>query len=227
MSLSYLVLIPAYKAVRHLETTLPAVIASVGVDNVLVVDDGSRDGTAEYCAGIEGLRCISFAANAGKGSALSAGIKKALELDRDWCLTMDADGQHSVEDIPAFLSAAEKASPKIGILAGARRFSFSTMPWLRVLSNAISTWMVSKVAGAPVFDAQCGYRMYRVAMQEKGVFPSAGRFEWEPSVLLSAVRAGYQVAKVEVRTLYPEGVGSHISHFRDIGRFLRMLARIA
>jgi len=226
VSVSYLVLIPSYKALEHMRQTLPAVIRAVGVDNVLVVDDGSCDGTAEYCAGIDQLRCIVFAKNAGKGSALHAGIVKARELGRTWCLSMDADGQHSVEDVAAFLLAAEQAPETVGILAGARNFTLGVMPFARILSNAISTWMVSWVAGATVYDAQCGYRMYRSAMLDQGVFPSMGRFEWEPAVLVNAVRSGFTVAKVPVRTLYPEGVGSHISHFRDIGRFLRMLWRL-
>jgi glycosyltransferase involved in cell wall biosynthesis len=221
-----MVLVPSYKAAEHLRTTLPAIIQAVGVDNVLVVDDGSGDATPAVCAEYPGLHFIGFPENRGKGSALTAGIAYAHEHGRDWCLSMDADGQHSVDDIPAFLFAVAEAKADCGILAGARNFTLGVMPFARILSNVISTWMVSWVAGAPVFDAQCGYRMYRTSMGGQGIFPAAGRFEWEPAVLVNAVRQGFGVARVPVRTLYPEGVGSHISHFRDIMRFLRMLWKL-
>ncbi len=226
MSVSFLVLVPSYKAVRHLRETLPPLVSAVGAEQVLVVDDGSADGTAEFVATLPGVRCISFSENRGKGTALAAGIALARQDGREWCLSMDADGQHSMDDIPAFLDTAAAVPAEVGILAGARNFSLGIMPWPRILSNALSTWMVSWVAGAKVFDAQCGYRMYRCNMETVGVFPTQGRFEWEPAVLVNAVRKGFAVARVPVQTLYPEGVGSHISHLRDIARFLRMLWKL-
>lgn len=223
---SYLVVVPSYKAAVHLKEHLPHLVAAIGAQNVLVIDDGSGDETPVIAQAIDGLHFIGFAQNQGKGTALAAGIEYAQQMGREWCLSLDADGQHSVDDIPTFLEQAQKAPERCAILAGAREFHVKIMPWARVLSNRLSTWMVSQVAGAPVFDAQCGFRMYNTALWSQGIYPKSGRFEWEPAVLVNAVRAGYTVQRVPVKTLYPEGVGSHISHFRDIFRFLRMLWRL-
>src|SRR4030095_2689549 len=95
--------------------------------SVIVVDDGSTDGTAQraIAAGAEALR---HSANQGKGSALRTGWQRARDRGFAWALTMDGDGQHAPEDISAFLACAETTGAALVI--GNRMNSASAMPWL-------------------------------------------------------------------------------------------------
>ncbi len=98
------------------------------------------------------------------------------------------------------------------------------MPWHRRFSNAVSTWIVERLAGGPVFDAQCGFRAYRLDRVDQ--YPREGRFEWESQALILCRRLGLDVESVPIRTVY-SGQGSHMRIGRDTLRFLRMAGRLA
>ncbi len=144
------------------------------------------------------------------------------DLGWEWAIPLDADGQHDPADLEAFLSA--RPGPSTGILAGARSRSGSNMPWHRRFSNASTTWLVSRLAGRPVHDAQCGYRAYRLELG--GILPREGRFDWEPQALILASRAGWGIDRIPVRTVYA-GERSHMNLVSDTMRFLRMAWRLA
>jgi hypothetical protein len=110
-----------------------------------------------------------------------------------------------------------------GFLVG-RRARSGSLPLHRRFSNAFTTWMVSRLAGRPVFDAQSGFRAYRAELAD--CLPREGRFEWESQALVICSRRGYGVEAVPVRTLY-RGAGSHMRLGRDTWRFLRMVGRLA
>jgi glycosyltransferase involved in cell wall biosynthesis len=216
------VLIPAYNAAASLPRVLDGLAAHVPMEDVLVVDDGSRDGTVE-CARARGARLVQHPENRGKGAALATGLLHARDLlGWEWAVTLDADGQHSPEDLDGFLDA--RPGPATGILAGARERRDTAMPWHRRFSNASTTRLVSRLAGAAVFDAQCGFRAYRLELA--GILPRSGRFEWESRALILAARAGWGIERVPVRTIYA-GEGSHMRLVTDTLRFLGMAGRLA
>jgi glycosyltransferase involved in cell wall biosynthesis len=209
--------IPAYNAGRSLGSVLEALQVAAPNLPILAVDDGSSDDTAA-CASARGALVVRHAVNCGKGAALMTGLTHARDaLGWEWAITLDADGQHDAADLEGFFSATPAA--RTGILAGVRRRRGTAMPWHRRFSNASTTWLVSRLAGAPVFDAQCGYRAYRLDLVSG--LPDAGRFEWEAAALILAARGGWGIEPVPVRTLYGE-YGSHMDLFRDTLRFLRM-----
>ncbi len=218
------IIIPAYRAKDSLQKFLPELLRKVSGIPVLVVDDGSADGTAALCESF-GIECISFPENRGKGSALYEGIRAGFAKGWEWALSMDADGQHAAEDVSGFLNAAAHSENRVGILAGKREFRLGIMPFARILSNRISTGMVSFLLKTGVYDAQCGFRAYRTAMLEKNIFPESGRFEWESAVLMNAVSEGFLLKPVPVQTIYFEDGGTHISPVKDTIRFLRLLFR--
>ena len=76
--------------------------------DVIVVADGPTDNTLDILQGIDGITIVSYAKNAGKGTALKRGFRKALEMGFAYAITMDADGQHFPEDIPVMLQANQK-----------------------------------------------------------------------------------------------------------------------
>jgi glycosyltransferase involved in cell wall biosynthesis len=211
------VIIPAYQAAGPLAGVLRGLDPHFAREEILVVDDGSTDGTAS-AAESAGVRLLRHPENRGKGAALVTGLRHARDvLGWEWAITLDADGQHAPEDLEGFRGA--RPGPEVGILNGCRARRGSRMPWHRRFSNASTTALVSRLAGRPVFDAQCGYRAYRLALVD--ALPEGGRFEWEAQALILAARAGWEIGKVPVRTVYA-GEGSHMRLAADTLRFVRM-----
>lgn len=221
-SYSHGAIVPAYQAAASLPAVLQGLRNRLGEGRVLVVDDGSTDGTAA-AAERAGVPCVRHPANRGKGAALMTGLLHARDvLGWEWALTLDADGQHDPKDLEGFL--AYRPTSGTGVLAGARARAGTAMPWHRRFSNASTTWLVSRLAGTPVHDAQCGYRAYRLDLAR--LLERDGRFEWESQALIRAARAGYAIEKVSVRTVYGDQ-GSHMDLWRDSVRFLRMALRLS
>lgn len=217
------VLIPAYNAEPFIASTLEPLLARLPADRIGVIDDGSSDATAAKVEAL-GIACLRHAGNRGKGTALMTGLRWARERGWTWAVTLDADGQHSPGDLDAFLGAP--VAPDTAIVVGRRAIAGTTMPPHRRLSNWLTTRMVSALAGKPVYDAQCGYRMYRIDAVFSAGLPAAGRFEWEAQALALCCRRGWSVLPVDIATLYTDN-GSHMRLVMDTLRFLRMYWRMA
>ena len=128
------------------------------------MNDGSTDATAAE-AKAAGAEVITLAKSAGKGMSLSVGWQHAFELGFSWVLNMDGDGQHSPGDIPAFLEKADHLKP--ALIVGNRMRNPYQMPWLR---RAVNRWMsarLSKTAGFPLPDSQCGFRLMHLDSWKK------------------------------------------------------------
>jgi glycosyltransferase involved in cell wall biosynthesis len=210
------IVIPAYQAA----TTIGAVLASIALPDarVIVVDDGSTDGTADVAAG-KGVVVMTQARNRGKGVALRSGIARACDDEADVIVTLDADGQHPAAEIPRLLQPIREGTADL--VLGARPRS-GTMPVSRRFSNWISANLATRIAGRPVQDAQTGFRAFTKALADR-VRPAGDRYEFEANFLLDALRAGYRVASVEVPTIY--GAPSHFRAFGDTWRMARAFAR--
>ena len=215
------VVIPAYEASASLPALLDGLLNRLSYQQILVVDDGSSDGTSTLTAS-KGVLYLRHEINRGNGAALMTGLLHARHLGWEWAVTLDADGQHTVEDLEKFLVA--QPGPNTGILVGARQRSGTPMPLHRRFSNAFSTWLVERLAGGPVFDAQCGFRAYRLDLVKN--YPLEGRFEWESQALILCRRLGFDVEAIPIRTVYSE-YGSHMRIGRDTWRFLRMYGKLA
>ncbi len=212
------VIVPAYNAEAFLGATLEGILRHVDAARVAVVDDGSGDGTGER-ARQAGVTCLRHEANQGKGSALMTGLLWAKERGWQWAVTMDADGQHAPADLETFWRAA--VAEETAVLVGRRGIRGTPMPWHRRFSNLLTTRMISGLAGKPVFDAQCGFRMYRLDLLAQAGFPRQGRFEWESQALVLACRKGFSVQPVDIATVYTDN-GSHMRLLIDSFRFLKM-----
>jgi len=211
------VLIPAYQAAAHLGEVLLRLEAQTERHDVLVVDDGSRDATAEVARQFR-ARVLSFAGNRGKGHALLAGFQALAEYDA--VVTMDADGQHPPECLASFLRAAETGAD---LVLGRRAFS-ADMPSFRRFANGFSSGWASALAGQRISDSQCGYRLYgRNVLANTPITP--GRYEVESEVVVRAARLGFRIAEVEIPTVYGEET-SQIRAFRDVPRIVGVLARL-
>jgi glycosyltransferase involved in cell wall biosynthesis len=210
-------LIPAFQAAPHLGAVLARLQALRPAPEVLVVDDGSTDDTAAV-ARAAGVSVISLPENRGKGYALLAGFAALKEFDG--VVSLDADGQHPPECLPAFVRAAEQGAD---LVLGVRERSHD-MPPMRRVANKVSSRWASWLAGQPVYDSQCGYRLYgRRVLDRTPITP--GRYEVESEVIVRAARLGFRLAAVAIPTVYGTEE-SQIDTLRDVPRIVGVFARL-
>ena len=215
------VILPAYNAARFLEQVIADIRGEVPGIRVLVVDDGSADGTAET-ARRAGAEVIVHEVNRGKGGALATGNGWALREDLDWVYTMDADGQHLPREMPQFMAEAERGG--WDAVVGNRMDATRDMPWLRKRTNEFTSWVVSRLAGTRIPDSQNGYRLYRVACLQ-GLELRTTRYDTESEILVRLARRGYRIGSVPVSTIYGDEKSS-INPLVDTGRFFRLVTTL-
>ena len=191
-------LIPAFNEARHIAAVVEA--AKRYVERVVVIDDGSRDGTAEIAA-VAGAACLQLPSNRGKGSALQIGITFAHSQGFTHVVTLDGDGQHLPEDIPAMIRVAEETGAEL--IIGTRTFDSAQMPRARFYSNTIGSRVASLLVGREIRDSQCGFRLMRLdrlcALKLR-----SRRYEFEMEVLIKMARSGCTIAHAPVRMVYDQ-----------------------
>jgi glycosyltransferase involved in cell wall biosynthesis len=212
------VVIPAYQAATTIRDAVAHTRAAVPDASVIVVDDGSSDGTGEQGRGT-GAVVVTHPRNRGKGVALRSGIARACEAGADVIVTLDADGQHPPGLIPRLLQPISDA--QADLVLGARARS-GAMPLGRRFTNWISAALASRIGGQDVRDAQTGFRAFTRAVAER-LKPAGDRYEYEANFLLDALRAGFRVTSVEVPTVY--GARSHFRSWSDTWRMASAFAR--
>jgi len=207
--------IPAYQAGGRIGRVLDGIAAFIPAQATVVVDDGSRDGTAEE-ARAKGVRVLSHARNLGKGAAHQTGFREALTLGCEAVLTLDADGQHDPREIPRFLEAWSRREGDI--LVGSRWGTLSAMPPLRRAVNRITSVVVSIVSGRKVEDSQSGYRLIS-AEAVRRIPLRTRRYQAESEFLIKAGRTGFAIGAVPIQARYA-GEVSYIRPLRDTLRFV-------
>ncbi len=205
------------------EIAIRAVVESVLAlcPNLILIDDGSTDATLERIADLP-MTLVRHPAPRGKGEALRAGFRKALELGHDAVITMDGDGQHDAADIPRLLAAARQFPDHLVI--GARLINRDRQPCLRRLANDFADWGIGWACGQRLTDTQSGQRYYPRAALELADIASEG-FVFESEILIEASRRrGLRVVAVPIESRYHGSFRA--SHFRALPDFLRITARV-
>ena len=200
------------------QKTIKALVTAVRrqVASVIVVDDGSSDATGAR-AEKAGAQVLRHESSRGKGASLQTGWQHARERGFLWSLTLDGDGQHSPEDIPAFFRCAEQTSATLVI--GNRMAQADQIPWLRRLVNRWMSYQLSKLTGRQLPDSQCGFRL--INLDVWSVVPtSTSHFEIESEVLLAFILAGKTVEFVPIQVIY-KTEQSKIHPLRDTIRWFR------
>ena len=208
------VAIPAYQAVHSVGLVVNHALPII--PDVLVIDDGSDDGTA-HAAAAAGAEVHSFPHNRGKGAALNAAFGILFSRGFTCVVTVDADGQHLPEEIPRLLEI------DADLVLGTRDHLFAEMGTIRRISNRLSSSAISWAAGQPFSDVQTGFRLYTRTLIEQIGFPESG-FEAESAVVVRAARRGLRVASTPVRLGKADGRGT--SHYRPIPDSLRIAAGV-
>jgi glycosyltransferase involved in cell wall biosynthesis len=214
------VVIPAYNADASLERLIARIGAFIPPGNVLVVDDGSQDRTAEV-AEDAGAKLLKRIQNGGKGRALRDGFGQLAGSDADWVLCIDADGQHDPEVIPAFQQAAETGH--YDLIIGNRLQDLTGMPLTRRFSNRFSSLLVSLRTGEKLPDVQCGYRAIKADLLERLNLQSEA-YDIEVEMILKAWRLGGRIGWVRVPTIY-RGERSFLKKFPETIRFIKAFVK--
>jgi glycosyltransferase involved in cell wall biosynthesis len=188
--------------------------------DVLVVDDGSSDGTAQAARGA-GAEVLTHTENRGKGAALVTAFGTLFGRGFDDVVTLDADGQHLPEEIPVLLKAAASGAD---LVLGTREHLFAEMVPARRVANRLSSWAISWAAGQPLADVQTGFRLYTRRLLEHTGFPEP-RFDAESAVVVRAARGGFTIVTVPVRLGFADGRTT--SHFRPLVDSVRIARSVA
>jgi uncharacterized protein (DUF2062 family) len=199
------VVIPCF---NHAGTVTAVACAALAHCPVVIVDDGSTVPLAE----LSGCTVIRLERNSGKGAALCAGFKSAMELGFSHAITMDADGQHFADDLPRFLAAVE-AQPGV-LVVGVRDFYAAGCPVHRRRSNAVSTFWFRIETGVRLNDSQCGFRCYPLTLTQR-LKTRSGRFAFELEFMVRTSWVGTAIVAVPVKCSYePDQLRQ--SHFRPV-----------
>ncbi|MDR6937869.1 MULTISPECIES: glycosyltransferase family 2 protein [unclassified Luteibacter] len=210
----YCILIPCLNEERAIGRVVGEAVA-LGLP-VIVVDDGSDDGTPAIVRSLP-VTLLRHDTRRGKGEALRTGFREVIRQGYDGVVTMDGDGQHLASDIPAILAAAERHPGSIVI--GARLLEREQQPNGRRRANAVADWGISWACGRPVADTQSGQRFYPRAVLDLVDVP-AEHFVFEAAVLITACRErGIGVVSVPIASRYQGDFRmSHFKPVRDVSR---------
>lgn len=213
------VIIPAFEAAPAVARTVAGVRVALPAARVIVVDDGSSDGTAQSAA-MAGADVLRHATNRGKGAALQTGLVAAVADGAGLLATLDADGQHDPVALPRLLEPLATGQADLTLGARART---GGMPPQRRLSNWLSSRLASRVGREPIPDAQTGFRAFTRAVAA-AVRPVETRYDYELAFLLGAMAAGYRIRSIPVPTIY-QGAASHFRSVVDTWRVARVFLR--
>ncbi|MBR5771034.1 MAG: DUF2062 domain-containing protein [Alistipes sp.] len=210
------VIIPTYNNVG----TIATVIADVKkyASDIIVVNDGCTDNTAEVLASIEGIKVIDYGKNKGKGYALKLALKRAYEWGYEYAITIDADGQHYADDIPVFIDRIEEEPNSL--LVGARNLAADNMPSKNTFANKFSNFWYRVETGKRLTDTQSGYRLYPLKPLHN-IRLITRRYEFEVEIIVRAAWRGINVENVPIKVYYPP-VEERVSHFRPFKDFTRI-----
>ena len=215
MASRYCVIIPTYNNSGTLADVVERALKVC--PNVVVVNDGSTDNIEAELCGINVI-VISHERNLGKGKALKTGLRYAGMNGYTHAVTIDADGQHFPEDIPALIEVS--AEHPESIIVGCRNLTSENMPRQNTFANRFSNFWFRLQTAQKLDDTQSGFRIYPLESLY-GMRLVTSRYEAELELLVFAAWHGVSVKGVPVRVWYaPEG--ERVSHFRPFWDFFRI-----
>ena len=214
--------IPAYNEAQTIRSLAEASLSLC--PRVIVVDDGSTDGTYSQLDGLA-ITLLRHETNEGKASSIRTAFRHALASNARCVITLDGDGQHDPLDAPSLLDAWHGHNDRIVI--GSRLHDRTHFPPARYRANRFACFWISWASGHPIADSQSGFRIYpqevmRIALNRV----RSSRFTFESEVLIDAASKGFRTLAVAIPGHYPDN--ARTSHFRpvvDITKIVLMVAR--
>jgi dolichyl-phosphate beta-glucosyltransferase len=225
----YSIVIPAYNEAARIPATLEAVTACVRSRGwsaeVIVVDDGSRDATAEvvraFAARAPEVRLLQNSGNRGKGFSVRNGLLRALG---EVVMFTDADLSAPIEEAEGLFAAiARGADIAIGSRWLERSRQTIRQPLYRRLFGRCFNGVTRAIMGLPFADTQCGFKAFtRAAAQTVSQLQTIDRWGFDPEILFIALKRGYRIEEVPVSWAHDER--TRISYLKDGMRMLQDIA---
>ncbi|MCL1827652.1 MAG: glycosyltransferase family 2 protein [Candidatus Cloacimonetes bacterium] len=215
-----LILIPVYNSYQHLIKLHQRIFRASPKCNLFCVNDGSTDLSLEMIKILQ-INYISFEENRGKGHALKTGFTYAKENNYQFVITLDSDLQHSPAYLRNFFIVQNKE--KADMVIGFRSFNIHNMPLTRVMSNYLTSTILSHKTGKLILDSQSGFRMYNLQYFDADKLQT-NRYQTETELLLSYISQNAKIAHTEIPVIYGNEI-SHISYLRDIQNFCKLMIK--
>ena len=215
------IIIPVYREAENIADIVlrtRKVIDALGCSyEIIVVDDGSDDGTGEKAAGA-GARVISHPYNIGNGAAVKTGIRNARG---EVLVILDGDGQHAPEDIPQLLEKLGTYDMVVGARTRGSETSFH-----RNIVNKIYNWFATYMCKRRIEDLTSGFRAIKADVARRFVYLLPNTFSYPTTITMAVVRSGFSLAYFPIKTSRRKGK-SKISLFNDGARFFLIIIKIA
>ncbi len=210
------VIIPTYNNATTLEDVINGVLKYT--QNIIIVNDGSTDNTAEILNKFGYIDVISYKQNIGKGWAIRKGFEKALSKGFDYAITIDSDGQHYPNDLPKFITELEK-NPS-SLIIGSRNIQADGMPVKNTFANKFSNFWFWAETNIKLPDTQSGFRLYPIKYYRHTRFYTR-KFEFEIEALVRSAWSNIKIVPIPINVYYaPEG--ERVTHFRPLPDFTRI-----
>ena len=219
------ILIPAFNEGKYIKNVLSECL--LYKLDLIIIDDGSTDNTIEiiekFPKPVEPkIILIRHQLNKGKGEALKTGFNFAAKNNYSGVITLDGDGQHKVSEIEDFIRMAENENPDV--IVGSRFKNTKGMPFIRLATNFVTSWLISAIAGKKIDDVQSGFR-YVSLRALKNINLETKNFDTEPEMLLKASWLNYIIKNIPISTVYHKDFVSHVSPIKDTIKFFKLVFR--
>lgn len=212
--MTFCAVIPTYNNARTVADIVERTLAVCPL--VIVVNDGSTDDTLAVLEPLkENIQLITYPRNRGKGHALRLGLEAARKAGYDYAVTLDSDGQHRPEDIPALVAAAVDDDT---LVVGSRNIQADGMPAGNTFANRFSNFWFRLQTGIRLPDTQTGFRLYPLNLLPCLALLTA-RYESELELLVFSAWRGVRLVPVSVSVSYP---ADRVTHFRPFWDFFRI-----
>ncbi len=192
------IVIPVYNEAPVLKETV-AEIRRAGYKNIIIVDDGSVDGS--YSEAIKtGVIVLRLAINRGKGAAVKTGVEAVKILKANVVVTIDGDGQHNPDDIKAMLNLINKG---YDVVLGSRLKNPKGMPWYKIIANYLGNFFTFLIYGLWVTDSQSGFRAYSKKAINL-IDTKTDRYEYDSEVIREINRHDLKYKEIPIEVRYTE-----------------------
>ncbi|NIR47537.1 glycosyltransferase family 2 protein [candidate division KSB1 bacterium] len=211
------VIIPAYNEAQTIADVVSGIKKCHPEVVVIIINDGSNDDTKDAILN-QDVIYVEHRRKLGKGAALRTGFNAALMRNMKYVLTMDADGQHSPDDIKSFFRTLDEKH--YDLILGSRMADVTSMPFHRRLSNRVTSKLISWRTGCRILDSQCGFRLIHSEVI-KSIKLHASGFDCESELLLKAALQGFDIGHTPVKTIYHKSPNSTMNVLTDTFKFIQ------